>query len=60
MQIIIASLLCHYTIRLNIYKHQKLSLIVVSFFLFLLIVAELIAYKDIKIKILSMLICLLS
>ena len=60
IQIIISSLLCHFTIRLKIYKHQKLSLIVISFFLLFLISMELYISSSIKNKILSMLICVMS
>ena len=60
IQIIISSLLCHFTIRLKIYKHQKLSLIIISFFLLFLISMELYISSSIKNKILSMLICVMS
>ena len=60
VQIIISSLLCYFTIRLNIYKHQKLSLIVISFFLLFLIIMELVITSNIKNKILSILICVMS
>ena len=56
IQIIISSLLCHYTIRLNIYLHQKLSLIIISFFLFVLIIIELYISTNILYKILAFLI----
>ena len=60
VQIIISSLICYFTIRLNIYKHQKLSLIVISFFLLFLIIMELVITSNIKNKILSILICVMS
>ena len=60
VQIIISSLLCYFTIRLNIYKHQKLSLIIISFFLLFLIIMELVITSNIKNKILAILICVMS
>ena len=60
IQIFFSSLLCHYTIRLNIYKHQKLSLIIISFFLTILLILEIIISSDILNKILALLICFLS
>ena len=56
IQIIISSLLCYYIIRLNIYEHQKLSLIIISFFLFVLIIIELVIASNIFDKILALLI----
>ena len=56
IQIIISALLCLYTIRLNIYNHQKLSLIIISFFLFVLIIIELYISTNILYKILAFLI----
>ena len=55
IQIIISSLLCYYTLRLNIYNHQKLSLIIISFFLFVLIIIELYISTNILYKILAFL-----
>ena len=60
IQIIISSLLCYFTLRLNIYKHQKLSLIIISLFLVFLIIIELIIASNKKNKILSMLIVIIS
>ena len=60
IQIISSSLLCYFTIRINIYKHQKVSLIIISFFLFVLIITELVVAKNVGNKILSLLICALS
>ena len=59
-QIIISSLLCYFTLRLTIYKHQKLSLIVISVFLLFLIILELIIASSLRNKILCMLICVMS
>ena len=59
-QIIISSLLCYFTLRLTIYKHQKLSLIVISVFLLFLIIIELIIASSVRNKILCMLICIMS
>ena len=56
IQIIISSLLCYYTIRLNIYRHQKLSLIIISFFLVLLIIIELYIADNIPNKLLALII----
>ena len=56
IQIIISSLLCYYTLRLNIYNHQKLSLIIISLFLFVLIIIELYISTNILYKILAFLI----
>ena len=60
IQIIITSLLCHYTIRLYIYKHQKLSLIVISFFLAILLFLELYTANNILNKLITLLFCLIS
>ena len=60
IQIIISSLLCCFTLRLNIYRHQKLSLIVISFLLAFIITFELIMASSLKNKILSMLIVIMS
>ena len=60
IQIIISSLLCYFTIRLNVYRHQKLSLIVISFFLVFIIILELLKSTSIKNKILSILSCVIS
>ena len=60
IQIIISSLLCYFTLRLNIYRHQKLSLIVISFLLAFIITFELIIASSLKNKILSMLIVIMS
>ena len=60
IQIIISSLLCFFTIRLNIYRHQKLSLIVISIFLAFIITLELSKSSNVKNKILSILICVMS
>ena len=60
IQIIFSSLLCHYTIRLNIYKHQKLSLINISFFLIILLIIELYIANDMLNKILALLFSFLS
>jgi len=40
IQIIISSLLCYYALKFNIYKHQKLSLYIISFFLLVIIIVE--------------------
>ena len=60
IQIIISSLLCYFTLRLNIYRHQKLSLIVISFLLAFIITFELIMASSLKNKLLSMLIVIMS
>ena len=60
VQIIISALVCYFTIRLNIYKHQILSLIFILFFLIIIIIIELFISFDILIKILSLLICAMS
>ena len=54
IQIIFSSLLCYYTIRLNIYKHQKLSLIVISIFLAILLILEILIANEILNKILAL------
>ena len=60
IQIIISSLLCYFTLRLNIYKHQKLSLIIISVLLVFIIILELIIASSLINKILSMIICIIS
>jgi len=49
IQIIISSL-CFFTIRLNIYRHQKLPLIVISIFLAFIITLELSKSSNVKLK----------
>ena len=60
IQIIISSLLSYFTIRLIIYKHQKLSLIFIAFFLAILIFMELFISTNRINKFLSLLICTMS
>ena len=60
IQIIISSLLCYFDLRLTIYKHQKLSLIVISVLLVTIITLELCFSSSPKYKVLSMLICIIS
>ena len=60
IQIIFSSLLCYYTIRINIYKHQKLSLIVISVFYAILIGVELYISDEILVKMLILSICIIS
>ena len=59
-QIIFSSLLCYYTIRLNIYNHQKVSLITLSCFLVIIIILELVISVDMINKIIALLICSMS
>jgi len=61
IQIIISSLLCIYVIRFHIYYHQKLTLIIISFFLLALIIIELLyTSTNIIYKILALLVCSIS
>ena len=60
IQIIISSLLCFFTLRLNIYKHQKLSLIVISVLLVVIISLEFVITSSWKNKIASMVFCIIS
>ena len=60
IQIIISALLCYFTIRLTVYKHQKVSLVIIAIFLALLIAMELFITMNIVNKILSLLICTMS
>ena len=60
IQIIFSSLLCFFTIRLKIYKHQKLSLIIISFFFVILLFIELFKADDISKIIFSLLFCFIS
>ena len=48
LQIFISSLLCYFTIRTKIYKHQKFSLYIILFFLVLVILSEFIPNKGIS------------
>ena len=48
LQIFISSLLCYFTIRTKIYKHQKFSLYIILFFLVLIILSEFIPNKGIS------------
>ena len=60
IQIIISSLLCYYTLRLNIYNHQKLSLIIISFFLLGIIIIEFYISTNIPYKIFALFFCCMS
>ena len=60
IQIIISSLLCYYTLRLNIYNHQKLSLIIISFFLLGIIFIEFYISTNIPYKIFALFFCCMS
>ena len=60
IQIIISSLLCYFTLGLNIYKHQKLSLIIISFFLALTITLEFCFSSTPNYKVLSIIIVIMS
>ena len=60
IQILISALLCYKTLRLNIYKHQKISLIFISFFLIILLIVELIISINIFNKIIALIICFMS
>ena len=60
IQILISTLLCHFTMRLTIYKHQKLSLIVISFFSVILLILEFYISENILNKFLAILICTMS
>ena len=60
IQIVITSLLSYYTIRLDIYKHQKLSLIVICFLLVLIIIFEFFMSSNTLTKFLSLLFCIIS
>ena len=55
MQIIISTLLCYYSLRSNIYRHQKLSVIIISIFLAFIIIIELYISEDILGKFLTVL-----
>jgi len=60
IQIIISSLLCYFTLRLNIYRHQKLSLIVISILLVIIITFEFIITSSWEYKLLSIIFVILS
>ena len=60
IQIITSALLCHFTIRLTIYRHQKVTLRIITFFLFIILAIELINAINIVNKILATLICTMS
>ena len=60
IQIIISSLLCYFTLRLNIYRHQKLSLIVISILLVTIITLEFVITSSLVNKILSILLVIVS
>ena len=47
-QIIVSGLLCYFTIRTKIYKHQIFSLIIISICLIIIILSELINNKGIN------------
>ena len=60
IQIIISSLLCYFALRLNIYRHQKLSLIVISILLVIIITFEFIITSSWEYKLLSIIFVILS
>ena len=60
IQIIIACLLCYYSIRIAIYRHQKFSIIIISIFLLFILIIELYISEKVINKILAILICTLS
>ena len=53
-------MLCFFTLRLNIYKHQKLSLIVISILLVLIIILEFVITSSWEKKIISIIFVILS
>ena len=60
IQIIISALICYFTMRLTIYKHQKLSMILISIFLIFIIITEFVVCPDLLITFISLLICTTS
>ena len=60
LQIIIACLLCYFSIRIAIYRHQKFSIIIISIFLLFILIIELYISEKVINKILAILICTLS
>ena len=60
IQIIIACLLCYFSIRIAIYRHQKFSIIIISIFLLFILIIELYISEKVINKILAILICTLS
>ena len=60
IQIIIACLLCYYSIRIAIYRHQKFSIIIISIFLLFILIIELYISEKVINKILAIFICTLS
>ena len=55
IQIIVSTLLYYYSLRSNIYRHQKLSVIIISIFLGFIIIIELYVSEDILRKFLTLL-----
>ena len=60
IQIITSALLCHFTIRLTIYRHQKVTLRIITFFLIIILAIELFNAINIADKILATIICTMS
>ena len=60
IQIILSAFLCYFALRLNMYNHQKVSLVIISFFWIALIVIEIYISEDIENKIIAILICITS
>ena len=61
LQVFISALLCYYTIRIKIYKHQLFSLITIIMCIFLIFLAEMFCVKrDIYLKIISFLLTCFS
>ena len=52
--------MCHFTIRLTIYRHQKVTLRIITFFLIIILAIELINAINIADKILATIICTMS
>ena len=60
MQIIISALLCYFALRLTIYKHQKLSLIIISVLFVLIVTLEMYFSFSPQYKALSIAVCIIS
>ena len=60
IQILISSLLCHFTMRLTIYKHHKLSLIIITIFSVIIIILEFYFSESLYNIFIAILICTVS
>ena len=60
IQILISAFVCYFTMKLEIYKHHKLSMIIILIFLIFIIILEFVISPDLLVTFISLLICTTS